>query len=77
MKSYGRRSTTFRVIFFDFSGRLRQLSVSFNSLNDDQVTIFNILGEPNGISDLKNGFDNTFKNTLVVSQDLLRIVWKL
>ena len=77
MKSYGRRSTTFHVIFFDFSGRLRQLSVSFNSLNDDQVTIFNILGEPNGISDLKNGFDNTFKNTLAVSQDLLRIVWKL
>ena len=77
MKSYGRRSTVFRVIFFDFSGRLWQLSVSFNSLNNDQVTIFNILGEPNGITDLKKGFDNTFKNILAVSEDLLRIVWML
>ena len=77
MKSYGRRSTIFRVIFFDFSGRLWQLSVSFNSLNNDQVTIFNMLGEPNCISDLKNGFDNTFKNILAVSEDLLSIVWKL
>ena len=77
MKSYGRRSTIFRVIFFDFSGRLWQLSLSFNSLNNDQVTIFNILGEPNGITDLKKGFDNTFKKILAVSEDLLRIVWKL
>ena len=39
-------------------------------------TIINILGHPNGILDVKNGFDKALKNILAVSQDLLRIDWK-
>ena len=39
-------------------------------------TIINILGQPNGIVDLKKGFDKALKNTPVVSEDLLRIAWK-
>ena len=36
-------------------------------------TIINILAEPNGILDLKNGFDKALKNIPAVSEDLLRI----
>ena len=39
-------------------------------------TIINILGQPNGILDLKKGFDRTLKNISAVSEDLLRISWK-
>ena len=41
-----------------------------------KLTILNILGQPNGILDLKKGFDKTLKNRPAVSEDLLRIVWK-
>ena len=36
-------------------------------------TIINILGQANGILDLKKGFDKALKTILVVSEDLLRI----
>ena len=39
-------------------------------------TIVSILEQPNGILDLKTGFDNALKNMPAVSEDLLRIVWK-
>ena len=39
-------------------------------------TIINILGQPNGILDLKKGFDKAFKNIPAVSEDLLRIAQK-
>ena len=39
-------------------------------------TITNILGQPNGILDLKKGFDKALKNIPAVSEDLLRIAWK-
>ena len=39
-------------------------------------TIINILGQPNGILDLKKKIDKAFKNITVVSEDLLRIAWK-
>ena len=39
-------------------------------------TIINILGQPNGILDLKKGFDKALKNIPAVSEDLLRIAWK-
>ena len=39
-------------------------------------TIINILGQPNGIVDLKKGFDKALKNIAAVSEDLLRITWK-
>ena len=38
--------------------------------------MINILGQPNGILDLKKGSDKTLKNIPTVSKDLLRIVWK-
>ena len=38
-------------------------------------TIINILGQPNGIGDLKKGFDKTLKNIAAVSENLLRIAW--
>ena len=41
-----------------------------------KATIINILGQPNGIVNLKKGFDKALKNILAVSEDLLRIVWK-
>ena len=41
-----------------------------------KLTIVNILGQPNGILDLKKGFDKTLKNIPGVSEDLLRISWK-
>ena len=41
-----------------------------------KLTIFNILGQPNGIFDLKKGFDKILKNIAPASEDLLRIVWK-
>ena len=41
-----------------------------------ELTIINILGEPNGILDLKKEFDKTLKNIPAVSQNLLRIAWK-
>ena len=39
-------------------------------------TITNILGKPNGIVDLKKGFDKALKNIVAVSEDLMRIAWK-
>ena len=39
-------------------------------------TIINILGQPNGILDLKKEFDKALKNKPAVSEDLLRIAWK-
>ena len=36
-------------------------------------TIVNILGWPNGIADLKKGFDKALKNIPAVGEDLLRI----
>ena len=39
-------------------------------------TIINILGYPNGIVDLKKGFNKALKNILAVSEDLPRIAWK-
>ena len=39
-------------------------------------TIINILGEPNGILDLKKGFDKALKTIPAVSEDLLRIAGK-
>ena len=41
-----------------------------------ELTIINILGQPNGTLDLKKEFDKTLKNIPAVSQNLLRIVWK-
>ena len=41
-----------------------------------EFTIFNILGQPNGILDLKKGFDKALKNKPAVSEVLLRIAWK-
>ena len=37
-----------------------------------KLTILIILGKPNGILDLKKGFDKNLKNIPAVSQDLLR-----
>ena len=37
-------------------------------------TIINILGQPNGIVDLKKTFDKALKN--IAAEDLLRIAWK-
>ena len=39
-------------------------------------TIISILGQPNGIVDLKKGFDKAPKDISAVSQDLLRIAWE-
>ena len=39
-------------------------------------TIINILGQPNGILDLKKRFDKAFKNKPAVSEDLLMIARK-
>ena len=39
-------------------------------------TIINILGQPNGIVDLKKEFDKALKNIPAISEDLLRIDWK-
>ena len=39
-------------------------------------TIINILGQSNGILDLKKEFDKALKNIPAVSEDLLRITWK-
>ena len=39
-------------------------------------TIINILGQPNGIVDLKKRFDKARKNIPAASEDLLRIAWK-
>ena len=44
-----------------------------------KLTIFNMLGQPDGILDFKKGFDKTLENTPAVSEDLRRIagsVWK-
>ena len=41
-----------------------------------KLTILNTLEQPNGILDLKKGFDKTVKNIPAVSEDLLRIAWK-
>ena len=39
------------------------------------LTTINNLGYPNGILNLKKGYDKTLKNIPTVSEDLLRIVW--
>ena len=36
-----------------------------------------ILGYPNDILDLEKGFNKTLKNIPAVSEDLLRIAWKI
>ena len=41
-----------------------------------KLTIFNILGQSNGILDLTKVFDKNLKNIAAESKDLLRIVWK-
>ena len=41
-----------------------------------KLTMINILGQRNGILDLKKGFDKTLKNIPAVSEDLLRVAWK-
>ena len=41
-----------------------------------KLTIINILGQPNGILDLKKEFDKALKNIPALSEDLLRIAWK-
>ena len=41
-----------------------------------KVIIINILGQPDGILDLKKGFDKALKNMSAVREDLLRITWK-
>ena len=38
-------------------------------------TIIDILGSPNGILDLKKGFDKALKTIPAVTEDLLRIDW--
>ena len=38
--------------------------------------IINVLGQPDGILDLKKGFDKALKNIPAVSEDLLMIAWK-
>ena len=38
-----------------------------------KLTIFNDLGYPNGILDLKKDFDKTLKTIPAVSEDLLKI----
>ena len=42
------------------------------------LTIINILGQSNGIFDLKKGYDKSLKNmpAVSVSKHLLRIAWK-
>ena len=40
-------------------------------------TSLNILGQPNDILDLKKRFDKTLKNISAVSEDLLKILWKV
>ena len=39
-------------------------------------TIINTFGQPNGILDLKKGFDKALKNIPAVIEALLRIAWK-
>ena len=41
-----------------------------------KLTIINVLGKPDGILDLKKGFDKALKNIPAVSEDLLRVAWK-
>ena len=41
-----------------------------------KLSTINILGQANGILDLRKGYDKTLKNTLSVTEDLLRIVWE-
>ena len=40
-----------------------------------RLTTVNILGWPNGVLDLKKGYDKTLKNIATVSEYLPRIVW--
>ena len=41
-----------------------------------KITIINILGQRNGILDLKREFDKALKNIPAVSEAFLRIAWK-
>ena len=40
------------------------------------LTIISILGQRNGILDLKKGFDKTLKNMPAACEGLLKISWK-
>ena len=41
-----------------------------------KLKTLNIWGKPNGILNLKKGFDKTLKNMPAVSEDLPKIAWK-
>ena len=41
-----------------------------------KLTILNFLGQPNGILNLKKGYDKTLENIAAVSDNLLGISWK-
>ena len=41
-----------------------------------KLTTVKIVRQPNGILDLKRGYNETCKNMPTVSEDLLSIVWK-
>ena len=41
-----------------------------------KLTALNMLGQHNGILDLKKEFDKTLKSIPAASKDLLRIAWK-
>ena len=41
-----------------------------------KLTIISVLGQLNGILDLKKVFDKTLKNIPLASEDLLRTAWK-
>ena len=67
-------------VCFDFSGRLTQFSISYLAVRRFKTmikrTIINIIGSPNGILDLENEYDETLKNIISVSEDMLQIAWK-
>ena len=41
-----------------------------------KLTVVNILGYPNGILDLKKGYDKTLKGIPTIDEYLLKIAWK-
>ena len=41
-----------------------------------KLTIINVLGQLNGILNLKKGFDKALKNIPAASDDLLMIAWR-
>ena len=42
-----------------------------------KLTIINILGQPNGILNLKKGYDKTLKHIYTVREDLRRICFEV